>query len=219
MTPFRVRFVIGTAMRLPTHGIALDSLLAFAAVQEAEEMGHSTPLDAMHDIGMDKYVADDGRWCFKASVLTLAPASDTYNMQMTRPARVLEYAAAKDSGLTASRMDVLSLGSGRYKAYLFSHPMGMSSSAQAWGIGDVGRVRELLARIPSIGTLRRFGAGTVVSLEVVQDDSAHERWRNRPIPAHQSEAGTALMQCAYQPPYFDRRLHGLCAVTLTTYGA
>jgi len=217
--PFHVRFVIGTAMRLPTHGIPLDSLLAFAAVEEATEMGHDTPLDAIHDLGLERYVADDGRWCHKASVLTLAAAQDTYNAQMTRPALVREYAGALDAGLISGRMDILSLGTGRYKAYLFSHPMGTCASAEAWGVGNVERVRALASRIRSIGKLSRLGAGIVISQQIDLDDSAHTRWRNRAIPATNPVPGSALMQCGYQAPYWDTRLHGMCAVPPATYGA
>lgn len=184
-------------MRVPDSPIHMDALLAWAAVDEATEAGSDDPIASQHDLPLQR-VGDP--WCFAASMLMWSASDPAYPLHMTRPTRVSDYAQGR--AYFEPGADKLTLGSGRHKAYLYSHRMAMVREVRAYGIGDIERVGELLRRVKSIGKLRRHCAGDVTSLEVHPDATAADRWKVRVLPFEAE--GYARVHATVRPPYWDR---------------
>jgi len=200
-SPFRVSWTLRAAIRRPDDPIHLDALLAWAVVDEAREAGHPDPISEQESLPLARHDSPEG-WCWQASQLDFTLTAPAYSMFLTRPTRVHEYAAGRLSGAYVSGMDKITLGTGRHKAFLFNHRMQQASTAVAYGVGDVERVRELLVRVTSIGKLQRFNAGAITQVSVVEDPTAHQRWQRRIMPS--MTAGYAQVVACVRPPYWKR---------------
>ncbi len=209
--PFEVRWRLARPIRSPNDPIHLDALLAWAAVAEARDAGHPDPTTVQHVLPLERYTPpDNSRWVFKASMLKIVPPTGgtPFDMQLTRPTRLPEYARAASNGEFKVGSNRITLGSGPYKSHLFSHRTEWVNVITAFGIGDKERVRMLLARVKSIGKLRRHFLGAVESMEVL-DSSDFNAWSDRLMPNPFGETPAqvesyAPMVGALRPPYWDR---------------
>ncbi len=156
---------------------------------------------------MEKAVAPDGQWVWKASQLLCRPASPPINVQMTR--RVDADWLAADSGrVFTSRRQAIRIGTGPFRNYDMRLPVQWQEGVEAYGVGDIVAVQALLQTITSLGRLRRNGWGKIASLDVTPlAGQSADRWKKRSLPSslfaealpeHQPSHGTC------RPPYWDR---------------
>ena len=209
MEGFVVSWRLSTPMAVPERPIHLDALLASARVDEYLRRGVALEkaLAAQEELPLERAIAPDGQWVWKASQLLCRPASPPINVQMTR--RVDADRLAADSGrVFTSRRQAVSIGTGPFRNYDMRLPVQWQEGIEAYGVGDIAAVHTLLQTITSLGRLRRNGWGKIASFDVtpLPGPSADE-WKKRSLPpslfaealpAHQPSHGTC------RPPYWDR---------------
>lgn len=81
------------------------------------------------------------------------------------------------------------LASGPLKARNVAQPATLVREIVWWALADQAALQSLLDRVPGLGRLTRHGNGKVLAWDVVRDEDAHTRWRERvwPDPAGQPE--------------------------------
>jgi CRISPR type IV-associated protein Csf3 len=181
--PFRVDLVLSTPMALPDQPIHLDALLCRARVDRDDVAGVSglaTPWANQYDIPLAKLETEAG-WCFKASWLRFAGLGDSFLHYQTRKADVDMWREGYESGLL-KRIPGFSTGSTFTRAMLVATPMQLVTFVHAFGIGDIAGVESLLRELPSLGKLKRRGAGTIDSVKVTAVDESECQWYRRNLP-------------------------------------
>ncbi len=209
MEGFVVSWRLSTPMAVPERPIHLDALLASAKVDEHLQRGVplTDALTAQNELPLEKSVAPDGQWVWKASQLLCRPASPPINVQMTR--RVDADSLASDSGrIFTSRRQAIRIGTGPFRNYDMRLAVQWQESVEAYGVGDVVAVHTLLQKVTSLGRLRRNGWGRIDSFDVTPlVEQSSNLWRRRALPPsligemlpeHQPSHGTC------RPPYWDR---------------
>lgn len=196
-------------MAVPERPIHLDALLASAKVDEHLRRG--VPLEdalaAQEELPLERAVAPDGEWIWKASQLLCRPASPPINVQMTR--RVDADRLAADSGrIFTSRRQAIRIGTGPFRNYDMRLPVQWQESVKAYGVGNIIAIQALLQTITSLGRLRRNGWGKIASFAVTPlVGHSADQWKKRSLPPsffaealseHQPSYGTC------RPPYWDR---------------
>jgi len=200
MKPLRVEFRLVRPMRYPESPIHLDALLAWCAVREAEDAGDPDPLAAQERLPLAEDDGEGGRvWC--ASHLIWQATAPPRQMVITKRFEPEEYARRRGNVFVGGP-NIWTQGSGPYKAFVIHHPVIVVDSVSAYCIGDPARIAELLARIQSIGKLRRIGQGMVSGLTVIPDDRAATAWRVRVMP--RPVEGYAQSMATTRPPYWRR---------------
>lgn len=192
MQPFRVELTLATN-RISSDPIHFDGFLAAIAVQLAGgdiTAGDHLPLERT-----------EGVW--KASYLMM-PTIWRSRMSFIRKADFWQTALDKDDSYT-TRSNQFNLGSGHFKAYIFTRSTCQSPKAIAYGIGDIEQVRALLASARSVGPLQRLSAGLISNIEIFEDDDALEFWQIRNMPYQKD--GYEPMVGGLAAPYWKRQLH------------
>lgn len=209
MQALRIDWKLQRPMVCRTHEIHLDSLLAWARVQEAG--GDWT---ARHDLPLE--VERHGEdWCFKASIVVFNNLEPVRLMHMVRRTDPTQIALDGNGGGLLLKMATIDTGSRHLKGYSWHQATQMCDTATAWCVGDLDRVTELLGRVQSLGKLSRNSFGLIREFSVAPAEPQEaERWMIRALPAgfeggsvvqNARAAGVefALMQGRHQPPYWS----------------
>lgn len=182
-----------------------DALLAWARVQEAEELGEEYPWEAQEDLPLEE---THGVW--KASKVSFDPLSQPEIFSMTRKFDL--NALSLDMGRvyeTRRAKNKFNAASGEFKAYDMRVSCQWMKKAEAWCVGDKDRIEELLRRVTHIGRLTRNGFGRVktVSIESCPVEET-ENWRLRALPLGSGQEKPGEVYCPSQqtcrPPYWKK---------------
>lgn len=209
MQALRIDWQLDRPVACRAHEIHLDSLLAWARVQEADgdwTVRHDLPLAVARH-------GDD--WCFKASVVQLRSLEAARLVHMVRRTDVTQVALDGLGGGLDLRQATINTGSSQLKGYSWYQATQLCSTATAWCVGDLERVIELLGRVLSLGKLARNNLGQVKSFNVVPaPEGEADHWLARALPvsfesapemARARELGIefAMAQGRAQPPYWS----------------
>lgn len=205
--PFRVELTLQGMMVVPDAPIHLDALLARARVDQDAFAGVQVipPWANQHDLPLARLETSAG-WCFKASWLSIEYDSPPVQYHQPRKADVDQWRAAYEQGLF-KRMPSFDPARTHTKAASVLLPMRIGKRAVGYGVGDVKKVRELLLLIPSLGKLKRRGAGRVASVSVEVCDEHECNWMRRhlPIDAPFANAGEYTEAAGtLRAPYWQR---------------
>lgn len=198
MEPLRIEFKLSSPMTEPVYPIHLDALAAWAAVEEAKAQGDPEPLLAQEDL---PFAREAGVWC--ASALQLESLDAPFTVAQTKRTDPLKFSDALYNGALKKAPNKLDLSRGAWRQALYFTQCQQVSRATAWCLGDRNRLEELLSRIDYLGAQRRNGRGRIVGLELVDDPSATERWRERLLA--EPADGFIPMHGVSSPPYWDRQ--------------
>jgi len=195
MQPLAIRFSLITEMILPEAPIHLDALLAWAAVDAA-----GGDLAAQDALPLDRHTAEDGAWVWKASMLATSPVEIRNNVPMVRSFE--PWQSGMDKGeVYEGGPNVMTTGTGPYKAYIFTRHSGLIKEARAWCVGDLEKVTALLSRLTHIGKLSRLDFGRIESVDVKADEDTNA-WKFRVIP-WEADGYDKTHECV-RPPYWKR---------------
>ena len=209
--PFRVEFDMQGMMAVPDTPIHLDALLSRARVDRDMHEGVEAdpPWANQHDLPLAKCETPSG-WCFKASHVDITYNSPPIQHHQPRRADVDMWRDAMEAGLF-KRLPAFDPARSFTKAVSNMLPMRHASHAVAYGVGDVQAVEALLKLIPSLGKLKRRGAGRIIALRVVAcaENECHWHLRNLPTTAALSnflgEQQYALATGNLIAPYWYRK--------------
>lgn len=191
------------------HEIHLDSLLAWARVQE--QNGDWT---ARHDLPLDVERLGEA-WCFKASLVVFNSLEPARLVHMVRRTDVTQIALDSNGRGLKLSMSTIDTGAGPLKGYSWHQAAQFCDSATAWCVGDMDRVVELLGRVQSLGKLARNNFGLVKDFEVVPaTPEESEKWMIRALPAAFEKSSIvdkakaqgvqfAVAQGRHLPPYWS----------------
>lgn len=211
MTPFRVRIRLQTPIVEPSQPFHLDALLSALRVQAAERQSETVdPRSVQHDLPLARYVSPGGEWCFKASAFKLHRESEAFPWMMTGRSDLEQAAEDRQAGLLKLRAGAPNTAGGPFKSSRFAVSL-VWAWLEAWGVGDVGAVRALLADCRQVGGRRGTAFGKVASIEVrdILEPDCRWYWRALPIdcgdlPGQEERVPTVGHLRA---PYWDRREH------------
>lgn len=211
MEPLKVTFTLRSPMihHNSRQGIHLDSLLAYALVDEADEAGEDDPWGASGSLDgiLGRATAPDGTSVWMASQLVCTPSSDIIFINQTRKCDPEGFLAAKDRGVLAMRGEAVATDKGQQKAYQFLVGYQWMSKVEAWCYGDAEVIAELLDRLPGIGKMVRNGYGLIQSVAVEPSREATVKWRLRTLPVGMDGAPgvnyVPAVQCL-TPPYWRK---------------
>jgi CRISPR type IV-associated protein Csf3 len=204
----RVTVELSTPMQLPEHPIHLDGVLSALRVQCLEEAGHSDPWSEQHSLPLVRYVAPDGEWCFKASLFSRVPAMEPFFSPLAYRINLAQVAEDRASGLLALRSAKANTAGGPFRAGIHLKPMAWLLKLEAYAVGDVAAVQELLAGLKFIGPGRSRAAGRVSAVTVEHVPEASLRWAQRALPAACDlplPFAVALCAGTLRAPYWKRR--------------
>lgn len=206
MQPFKVTFrfqsPVVTDSEYPIH---LDALIAWAVADEAESSGSPTAWEDADDLSfaLDNAENENGK-VWKASRLIFTPQTERVLMNMIRksnPEKIMEdYDAGRFEH--SRKVNVINTNSGQYRAYQMLIAHQWMEKAEAWGVGDIETVKDLLTRLKSVGKMGRNGFGLISSIEVEECTNAAIQWRLRVLPVDMD----GVPGITYTPGY-----HCLCA--------
>lgn len=212
--PLRVEFNLATAVIVPDTPILLDSLIAFASVQEGLESGIG------YSVSQEQLPLDfrDGIW--KASYVDFSPGfRETFHsirsfdvntvvlnldipIKPEKKASALPYQEGIISGIRRGNWGS-EVSSSTNKAYLFINAARHSIRATAYCIGDPDRIQYLLEKhLTHLGKMSRIDMGRIKSISVTPDHEATKLWENRPLPYPLD--GYAMAFETLRPPYWKR---------------
>jgi len=192
-------------MVLPTRPIHLDSLLAAALVSRAMATNAPDPYSEQEKLPLRKEGAGpDWVWCASQ---VFFDKTNQQSVAMVRPYQMMDWAERFGKVWTGKR-NVIPQGTGPMKSEQIFLPIADVTNVQAWGVGDIDLVRQLLSELTGLGKVTRNGWGRIDQIDVVPDDLAEINWRRRSLPASMSHL--ALPQHVegtgnVRPPYFQRR--------------
>lgn len=201
MQPFKVTFrfqsPVVTDSEYPIH---LDALIAWAVSDEAEAAGSDTAWADADDLAfaLDSEQNENGR-VWKASRLIFTPKTERVLMNMIRKSNPEKIMEDYDAGRFTNPRQVNSIdsNSGQYRAYQMFIAHQWMEKAEAWGVGDIDAVKDLLSRLRSVGKMGRNGFGLISSIEVEPCEEADVQWRLRVLP----DGMAGVPGVAYAPGY------------------
>ena len=234
MLPLKITWGLSTPLVTTGNPIHLDALVAYAktakSLREASLVSDVPHGLLVRELANELPLGKETRgqdWVWQASVLRpLDNAPSLHGMRFwTR--RTDSYDIARRTGLNqfetmtqrgrrlagepekppkalkpyAMKIDtVRGIDKNMYKFY----PTKTLSQVQAWCIGNLSELHDLLAPeagyITHIGPRKRSGHGQVCSFEIIEDEQALTHWSNRVLPSPHD--GAVEMSLATQPPYW-----------------
>lgn len=209
MLPLRVTWTLDTAIVVPERAIHLDALLAHAQYSRAMRSG-GTPteaLDASEDLPLLR-IGTAKEWVWSASALAITAADTPFVTHFIRSVDIDDMARARSSGILVTNKNTFPAGTGAFRSYFVRQIHQQVKRVEAFAVGHVPQVRELLSEIRYLGKQRRNGWGRVRSCEVNSDEAGATRWTERALPKSLGDlAGPAHFPATgtVRPPYFDRR--------------
>lgn len=226
--PLRLTWHLSSPIATSGDPIHLDALVAFAVTEAAlSKVGHSTeggpdapaPTECVRDLAKTLPLGRserDGHAVWQASALqAVSPDGISQGMRFwTRKTDPYEIADRYEAGQleTAVKFPLkpyalaIDASRGTFKQQFKHYPVKHIAAVQAWCIGDIDALQSLLdpawgGHLRHIGARGRSGHGRIRAFEIVEDESAVDRWQERVLPwPHEGAVQTLL---ATQPPYWD----------------
>lgn len=216
-----VTFRLRSHTVLPERPIHLDGVIAYAMVTAAARAGHPNPLETQSELPLEKAVADNGEWVWKASVVHLIQQGGIQWHHHVRSFEPHVWAADRERCRWQGKTTRANDATGHQKAYVFNTPLVFAPMAKAWCVGDRDGIQSLLtSEVHHLGRNGRVGCGWIDSIEVEEATSDEaEHWRRRclseSLGAHKLPEhcrGHATMH----PPYWDRSARVPCLEFVST---
>lgn len=209
MAPLRVTWRLRRPVWHMAHGLHLDSLLAWAAVQRITPDPFTYEEDicaTLASLPLDKARGPGGAWTWKASQVQFDWTGPPVAKPLVRRTDPLSFIVDRDRGLFESGLSVLNTGSGQWRGYLEACWAQWAPTAQAWCVGNAREILSLLREVPSLGPCARLMGGEVVHVTVSPDPLALDLWRRRTLPAGSpyATANHVPAVATILPPYFRR---------------
>ena len=221
-TPLRLTWQLASPIVVGAYPLHLDALVAFALAQEmAQNNGGVQDLTATLKLPLDQEIRE-GKTCVKASAL-LPTESGEHSMRMwTRKSDPYDYAARLEAGQFAVKTKFplkphgikFDTQRGTFKQMFKFFAVRHVRTVQAWCVGDMDRLAELLAPeaglITYLGAKTRMGYGRVLEFDIQHDEMAREIWAKRVLPwpvpnGVEIEAASSL-------PYWEVKNRGVAYV-------
>lgn len=193
---------------IPLH---LDSLVAWAAVEEAKEKGVEDYLSVLGYLPLGK--TKDDIW--QASQLIYNNESSIQVFSMTKPFNM--YLEDAETHFDLGRKKQFKAGEGKFKGYDLRLNQQWRDIATAWCIGDKERLEILLPRITNLGKISRNNFGAVSSVEIVPDQQAEKLCELRTTPLSLDKPvkkGFARAMRVCSPPYWEKTRLEPCQVPI-----
>lgn len=202
MTPLRIDFHLETPVKVPEYPIHLDGVLAWAAVQEGVLQGISME-EAQKHLPLE-IARQDEHEVWKASWIDFSHGP-RMAYPMSRPFEVQSIILDMGHAYKWKRRNKWDeyVDSGVNKAYLFTHPVRLSSMARAWCVGDKDQLNYLLNTwITHLGKLARLDMGRIKDITIMEDKRALDRWSWRTLPWPKENYISVYETTS--PPYWKR---------------
>ena len=210
MEPFKVTFTFKTPVICESdYPIHLDAILAWSNGQEAEKAGSETPWEDAEELSFAlDYEGDDSDMVWKSSMLRFKPASDLLAINMVRKTDPEQYMRDFDDGFIDKKtLTRVPTDSGQQKAYQWLALSRWMAKAEAWGVGDIEEIKDLLTNIKFIGKQGRNGYGVIDTITVEPCGEADDLWKLRVLPNSVKGAKgvdyAPAMHCL-RPPYWQK---------------
>lgn len=219
MEPLRIEWQFATAWAPPHSGVHFDGLLALARVREASSRAHAGGSDGIDydallaDLPFEMYESPYGA-CWKASKLEVIGYVQQERRYLTSKTPLESMARDIGRGVVSRKgTTVIDTARGPFKNSAMFYTLELARGAQAWCVGDVDAIGELLERVESLGTKGRIGHGALLPYEdgrrfkIERDERALENWKWRNSP-EQFFPDMVPIAGALKPPYW--RQTGYC---------
>ncbi len=221
-TPLRLTWQLASPITVGAYPLHLDALVAFALAQDTAQRENSVQdFNATLDLPLG-IETRDGKQCVKASaVLPTEPGEHSMRM-WTRKSDPYDYAVRLQAGQFDVRTKFplkphgikFDTQRGTFKQMFKFFAVRQVRTVQAWCVGDMDRLAELLAPeaglITYLGAKSRMGYGRITDFDIQHDEAAHQNWTKRILPwptpnGIEVEAASAL-------PYWEVKNRGLAYV-------
>ena len=211
MKGIRLTWKLATSIVVGSHPLHLDALVAYAVAKEGMQRDPSWDVNAPLDLPLQRDVRGDLH-CWMASALVPVAAGEHAMRFWTRKTNVFDYADRVGDGQieVKTKFPLKSYGMkvdtarGIFKQMIKFYPVRQVNELQAWCVGDIDRVAELVSPeagfINYIGAKGRMGHGRVIDFDIQQDTDAETKWQNRVLPWPQK--GCLEIEAATEPPYW-----------------
>lgn len=213
MRPLKLTWKLATPIVVSAYPLHLDGLIAYAMSAE----GKQTDFAAWDDhaaLNLPLELAVDGELrCWRASALVPTVPGEHSMRFWTRKSDPYDFA----NRLEAGHLDVktkfplkpygikFDTVRGTFKQMFKFFPVRSVSEVQAWCVGNMDRIQELLdpnsGYVTYLGSKSRMGFGRIVDFQIEEDDAAREKWISRVMPWHM--ANTVKVEAATCMPYWD----------------
>ena len=225
MKPLRLTWHLSSPIATSSSPIHLDALVAFAVTESRlrkaiyGEPDAPDPSSCVRDLANELPIGRferDGHSVWQASALVPVSTDEmSHGMRFwTRKTDPYDYADRLMKGhLTQTAKQPMKpfaikvdTARGLLKQQFKHYPVKQIGAVQAWCIGDIDALQGLLdpawgGVVSHIGPRGRSGLGRIQSFEIVEDDAALERWKERVLPwAHE---GSVPLQMATTFPYWE----------------
>lgn len=217
--PFRVDFHACAPVQMDYMSTHLDGLIAWAYLQEQMAAFTKGEIDVPPnpaDVNSELYCAlplkqENGVYCSSMILPQEILGSSTRYFTRSSDATVLASIAIDDRETRCgvirnqSRMNKIETARGELKTYLMQEQLCHSPVFCAYGIGEIGKVADLLQRhVYGLGKNRAKGFGSLSRIEVFDDEDALEYWKLRALP--EKGEGTVSVITPTRPPYWNKKI-------------
>lgn len=218
--PLRVVFDLSTPVAGFAHPLHLDSLVAYAAVEQAMRQPDLDPtqtkLELVDAVCANLPIAKEihgKQFCYQASVLRPTKVGVHQTRMFTRVTDIehMSYQFEKGELTGLSNREIgpfskhIDTSSGPYKNTLEYYPTRMVSQFEAFVVGDLAYLDAYLnpsnGFIQYLGAKRRLGHGKISGFKIEVCNQAAERWKERIMPW--AEPGLVPIQSTVIPPYTE----------------
>ena len=221
-TPLRLTWQLASPIVVSAYPLHLDALVAFAVAEEkARQTAGVQDLAATLVLPLESEHRD-GKSCVKASaLLPLEPGEHSMRM-WTRKSDAYDYAARIEAGHfdVKTKFPLKPHGlkfdtqRGTFKQMFKFFAVRHVRTVQAWCIGDMDRLTELLAPeagfITYLGAKSRMGYGRVLEFDIQHDEAAADHWQRRVLPW--PSVNTVEVEAAASLPYWEVKNRGVAYV-------
>jgi CRISPR type IV-associated protein Csf3 len=215
VSPLKLVWKLATPIVVGAYPLHLDALIAFAMSQEGKQSDLASWDDhAKLELPLERAVQGSLE-CWKASVLLPTTPGEHSMRFWTRRSDVYDYA----NRMEAVQIDVktkfplkpygmkFDTMRGTFKKMFKFFPVRQVSEVQAWCIGDMDRIVELLAPesgyLTYLGSRTRMGYGRIVDFTIDMDEQAGQKWASRVLPWPAEDC--VELEAAVAPPYWDSK--------------
>ena len=207
INPFRVTWSLSQPVCLSENRLHLDSLLAWAKVDEAIKNGIALKEAlAQQEMLPLRRAGDSENWIWKASSLLFTFSMPPFLVQCTRRTEVDKMAFARERLIRTGRTKI-SQGTGAYKDFDLRLTVQWVQSVVAYGVGDIKEVSRLLSSVRSLGKVTRNGWGRIAGYSITEDPEGNSHWRMRTLPTwceHEKTEWHCPGFATVRPPYWRR---------------
>lgn len=213
MTPIKLTWKLATPIAVSAYPLHLDGLIAYAMAAEGRQNDFAA-WDDNAKLQLPLELATQGALeCWKASVLLPTQPGEHSMRFWTRKSDPYDYAARLEAGQldVKTKFPLKPYGikfdtvRGTFKQMFKFFPVRNVKELQAWCVGDMDRIAELLAPeagyVTYLGAKKRMGFGRIIDFQMEQDDSALQQWKGRVLPW--AEENCVQVEAATKMPYQD----------------